>query len=206
MPIVGFVSAQELIDWINEGAQQIHEELVSAYDEEYVSLSATLVTVAAGTAPLPTGFFKLYSIEMDINGRTVPLLPYMRQERNAYKNSFAVNGFGFTPPKYSLVGGNVKLLPVPTTGTNIAITYAPEFTLLAAGGDTTTFPNGWEKWVVAYAAKQMLMKEESGTSELDKMLSQWDSELQELKHARDAASPKQSVDMDMVESSDIWGP
>ena len=64
-PVAGFVTELELTDWINEGVQQLHEKLVSAYGEEYVSTSASLV-VAAGVAPLPASFFKLQTIEMNI--------------------------------------------------------------------------------------------------------------------------------------------
>lgn len=197
MPIVGFVSAQELIDWINEGYQALHEKLVSAYGEVYVSSSATL-TSTSGLAPLPAGFFKLLTIEMTIGGTVVTLLPYNLQERNAYRNAV----WGNTKPKYALVGNNISLLPVPSNGTQVSITYAPEATLLASGTDTVSFPNGWEKYIVAYAAKQMLDKEESDTSSLDRLLAQWNRELDDLKEARDAAMPKSSVDLDAVESDE----
>lgn len=199
MPIAGFVTDLELTDWINEGAQQLHEKLVSAYAEEYVSSSATLV-VAAGLAPLPAAFFKLLTIEMDIAGVTRTLLPYTQQERNAYKN--ALGSPTGTRPRYKLVAGNLRLLPVQTNGTQVAITYAPEFTPLVAGGDTVSFINGWEKYVVLYAAIQMMDKEETSTTKAVQLLEKWDEELKALKESRDAAAPKQSVDMDLVESDE----
>lgn len=203
MPLAGFVSAQELLDWINEGAQQVHEKLVSAYGEEYVSTSANLV-VASGAAPLPSNFFKLQTIEMSIAGVTRTLLPYVQQERNAYRN--IPNIIGTTKPRYKIVAGNVQLYPVQPNGTIISITYAPEFTLLAAAGDTTSFPNGWEKWVVTYAAMQMLEKEESDARSLQGLLKQWSDDLEVLRANRDAAAPVQAVDVDMVENDDfIWG-
>lgn len=201
-PIAGFVTEAELLDWINEGVQQLHEKLVSAYGEEYVSTSANLV-VAAGVAPLPAGFFKLQSIEMDISGVTCTLLPYTQQERNAYKNSLALPGG--TKPRYKLVAGNVRLLPVQVNGTVVAITYAPEATLLVNAGDSINFPNGWEKYVVLYAAIQMMEKEETSTATARALLKQWDDELEALKESRDAAAPRQSVDVDLVENDDpLW--
>lgn len=203
-PIVGFVTAAELLDWINEGVQQLHEKLVSAYGEEYISSSANL-TVASGVAPLPAGFFKLQTIEMSVAGVTRTLLPYVQQERNAYKN--IPNIVGSTKPRYKLVAGNVKLLPVQPNGTVVAITYAPEATLLATGTDTINFPNGWEKYVVLYAAIQMMEKEETSTTTARALLKQWSDELEELRMSRDAAAPVQAVDVDMVENDAfIWGP
>lgn len=197
MPLVGFVSAQELIDWINEGYQALHEKLVSAYGEGYVS-SAAALTVTSGVAALPATFFKLLTIETTVGGTVVTLLPYTMQERNAYRNAV----WGGTKPRYALVGSNLNLLPVPPNGTVINITYAPEATPLALTTDTVTFPNGWEKYIVAYAAKQMLDKEESDTSSLARHLRQWDIDLEELKVSRDAAAPKASVDVDAVSFDD----
>ena len=37
MPIAGFVTEAEVTSWLNEGAQQVHEKLVTAYGEEYLS-------------------------------------------------------------------------------------------------------------------------------------------------------------------------
>lgn len=199
MPIVGFVSAQELIDWINEGYQALHEKLVGAYGEGYVSSSAALTT-SSGVAALPSNFFKMLSVETTIGGTVVTMLPYTLQERNAHRNA----GWGNTKPRYALVGTNLSVLPVPANGTVINITYAHEITLLSGGSDTVSFPNGWEKYIVAYAAKQMLEKEESDTSSLSRLLKQWDDELEAMKFSRDAAAPKQAVDLDIVESYLPW--
>lgn len=197
-PIAGFVTEAELTDWINEGVQQLHEKLVSAYGEEYVSTSASLV-VAAGVAPLPAAFFKLQTIEMNIGGSTCTLLPYTQQERNAYKNALGTG----SKPRYKLVAGNVKLLPVQANGTLVEITYAPEATLLVNIADSISFPNGWEKYVVLYAAIQMMDKEETGTTKAQQLLEQWNVELKSLVESRDAAAPKQSVDLDLVEGNEL---
>lgn len=195
MPLVGFVSAQELTDWINEGYAALHEKLVGAYGEGYLSSSAALTTTS-GAATLPASFFKLLTIETTIAGTVVTLLPYTLQERNAYRNGV----WGNTKPRYALVGNTINLLPAPPNGTTINITYAPEITPLVNNADTVSFPNGWEKYIVAYAAAQMLDKEESDNSALVRLLQQWDRELDAMKVARDASTPKSSVDLDAVES------
>lgn len=205
MPIAGFVTDAEVVDWLNEGVQKLHEKLVSAYGEEYVSSAATLIVNSSGSATLPTNFFKLLTVEMTIAGTVVTLLPFMQQERNAYRN--ALNLPSGTKPRYKLSAGNLILRPPQVAGTQIALTYAPEATLLLVATPTQTvnFPNGWEKYVVLYAAIQMLEKEESSTTKAQDQLDKWDRELDELAQSRDNAAPKQSVDIDLVESDDpIW--
>lgn len=206
MPLTGFVTDAEVVDWLNEGVQKLHEKLVSAYSEEYVSSTGLLVVQAGGiVASLPTDFFKLLTIEMNIAGVTCTLLPYMQQERNAYRNSLSLPSG--TKPRYKIVAGNVRLFPAQVQGTQINITYAPEATLLLVSTPTQTvnFPNGWEKYAVLYAAIQMMDKEETGTARAQSLLDTWDKELEALKQSRDNAAPKQSIDMDLVESDDpVW--
>lgn len=204
MPIAGFVTEVEATSWLNEGAQQVHEKLVTAYGEEYLSASASLTTIAGGLAALPASFFKLLTIETTIAGVVRSLKPYNLQERNAYRNSGLVSTN--VTPSYRVVGTNIQLLPI-VVGTVFTITYAPEFTLMVSPATgTTEFPNGWEKYAVAYAARQMLLKEESDVRSLDMDLARWDREFLERAESRDAAAPKSSVDIDMVDFDPLWGP
>ncbi len=193
-------TATGLDAWINEGNQKLHGMVVEAMGEEYVSSSQAL-NVVAGTATysLPTGFFKLYGIDLVYAGDVYSLRPYMRGERAAFQQEeFTLRG----PPRYSLVGGNLKLQPVPQSNLTGTIYYAPEATVLSSGTDTVNYPNGWEKYVVLYAAIQALIKEESSVSALKQELAEVEREIQQAKESRDYAFPKQVVDMDMV---DPWG-
>jgi hypothetical protein len=207
MPIPGFVTDATLTDWLNEGAAAVHEKLVTAYGEQYSVTVTNLLTVAGSYVVLPADFFKLLGVEMTVGGRTRTLLPYTEQERNVYKNSVLTNG---ALPRYGFEGSPtiplLRLLPALPTGTTITLRYAPEFALLVNPGDSVIFPNGWEKYVVEYAARKMLLKEESSVTDCDRDLAKWDIELEELAKNRDAAAPKKAVDMDAVEYDDLWGP
>lgn len=162
-------SATGLYAWINEANQKLHGKLVEALGEEYVSSTSVLTTVA-GTADyaVPSNFFKLYGVELTLGGEVTSLEPYMRSERNDYRNANrALFRFqGGELPRYALIGSNVRLYPIPQQVFTGSILYAPEATTLASGADTVNYPNGWERFIVLDAAIQCLAKEESSVRTL----------------------------------------
>lgn len=199
MPVAGFVpdTATGIDAFINEGVQRLHEKLVEAYGEEYVE-STSALTTAAGTSDynLPTGMLKLYGVDLTISGRVCTLRPFMRAERNGLREG----GITWqTVPRYRVVGSKLRLLPVPQSVLSGTFYYAPDATVLVSTSDTVSFPNGWERYVVLYAAIQCLMKEESDVRELRIELDKLDRELESLKENRDAAFPRQVVDLDLAD-------
>ena len=198
MPVAGFIadSATSIDAFINEGVQRLHEKLVEAYGEEYVSSSGSLtLTGSASDVALPTDFLKLYGVDLSSGGSTRTLRPFMRAERNAYRHA---SPSWETIPRYSLVGAYIRFLPIPAAGT-ATIYYAPTVALLANAGDTVNFPNGWERYVVLYAAIQCLAKEESDTRDLRMELENLERDLDTIKENRDAAFPRQVVDLDVAD-------
>ena len=206
MPVAGFVqdSATSLDAWINEGAQILYEKMISAYGPGFVQSEAELTTVANTTDyPLPADFFKLYGIDLNVSGIVRSLKPFENSERNFYRNSILRWRGWRNVSRYQIVGANLRLYPAPdaTTGT---IYYAPVVSTLTEDTDTMSFPNGWERYVVLYAAIQCMMKEESDTRESRIQLAQWDAELDELKQLHDMAFPHSTVDVDAVDYPRIW--
>lgn len=194
-------AATGLDAWINEGVQRLHEKLVAAYAENYIE-STSALTLTAGTSSyaLPSDFYKLYTVTLNISGTEYTVKPFMRAEGSAYKSvTLPYNA----RPKYRLAGSNIIFLPstLSTTGT---MYYAPSATVLSSGSDTVNFPNGWERFVVLYAAIQALMKEESSVTALQQELQKQEQELEEARRNRDASFPRQVVDLDMVDFVDGW--
>lgn len=148
--------------WINEANQKLHGMLVEAFGDEYASSESTFTTVSGTTDfALPSGFYKLYGVEIYDNGEWVTILPYNRNERNKLKNSN-----GNVKPRYRIVGNYLRLLPEPTAGLSGKILYAPGPATLASGTDTVEYPNGWDRYIVVDAAIQALAKEESSVTTL----------------------------------------
>jgi hypothetical protein len=188
--------------WINEANQKLHGMLVDALGEEYVSSSASFTTIAnTSDYAVPASFYKLYGVDLDYHGIMRSLKQYTRAERNTYRE--------FHPeflPRYSLVGTNIRLYPIPTAGLTGAVLYAPEATTLVNAGDTVNYPNGWERFIVIDAAIQALAKEESDVRTLAAERAAIIKEIEQTKEQRDLATPKRVVDLEVAESflEDWW--
>jgi hypothetical protein len=198
-------AATGLYAWVNEANAKLHGMLVEALGEEYVSSSSVLTTVA-GTSDyaLPATFYKLYGVDISYGSNTISLEPYMRAERNHFRNAninSAGREYGFNVPRYSLVGSQLRLYPIPQSVLTGAILFAPEATLLTAGADTVSYPNGWERFIVLDAAIQALLKEESSITALVNERATVIQEIERAKESRDLAHPKRVVD---VNSTDRW--
>ena len=81
--------------------------------------------------------------------------------------------------------------------------YSPS-ELKVNAGDTVTYPNGWEKYIVVDAAIQALLKEESDTRALMAERERIEKEIREAKEARDMATPKRVVDVMMTDLDVLW--
>lgn len=193
-------AATGLDAWINEAHQKLHGMLVDALGEEYVSSTSSFTTLAATSDyALPTGFYKLFGVDLEYHGIMRALTRYERPERNAYREILPE-----ALPRYSLVGSNLRLYPIPTAGLAGTILYAPEATVLVNAGDSVTYPNGWEKYIVIDAAIQALLKEESDTRALMAERERIEKEIREAKEARDMATPKRVVDVMMTDLDVLW--
>lgn len=195
-------SATGLDAWINEANQKLHGMLVDALGEEYVSSSSSFTTLAnTSDYAVPSGFYKLYGVDLDYHGVMRSLKQYTRAERNTYRELHPEY-----LPRYSLVGTNIRLYPIPTAGLTGAILYAPEATILTNSGDTVSYPNGWERFIVIDAAIQALAKEESDVRTLAAERAAIIKEIEQTKEQRDLATPKRVVDLEVAESfiEDWW--
>lgn len=195
-------SATGLDAYINEANQRLHGLLVDALGEEYVS-STSSFTTASGTADyaLPSGFYKLYGVDLNFQGEWRTLLRFEQSERNAFREVHPT-----MLPRYNLVGSNLRLYPATTNGLSGVIRYAPEATILVNGSDTVNYTNGWEKYVVVDAAIQALLKEETDVRGLVAERERIEREIQTAKENRDMSMPKRVVDMELVEleSDLLW--
>lgn len=193
--------ATEVDAWINEANQQLHAMVVDAMGEEYVSSTSSFTTVS-GTSDynLPSGFYKLYGVDLNYHGNWRSLKRFETAERNTFRETHPE-----TLPRYRLVGTKLRLYPATTDGLSGSILYAPEATVLSSGSDTVAYPNGWEQYIVLSAAMQALMKEESSVRDLSIERDKIERQIREVKENRDLATPRQTVDTTLVDfDPDLW--
>ncbi len=206
-------TADSLDSWINEGAQKLHDLYVQAYGEDYVEKSAALTTVAGTTDyALPTDFYKLLGVELPVSGEQKSLKRYNRAERNAYSGQ-ATAASSASLPRYKLSKGVIRLLPAPRSVLVGKFWYAP--LLQVVHGETTTnllvdatdsinFENGAERYIIKYAARIALSRQESDVRDISAELAAEEAALQVLIEERDASEPLSVVDLDNVDY-DPWG-
>jgi hypothetical protein len=204
MPVEGFVLNTEITTYINEGVQILHEKLVRAHEADYTEKSASFTLDSSGEASLPTDFMKVYGVELsDTSGGKRTLLPYKRAERNALSSA----PFSSTrAPRYKLSAGKLRVLPAASvSGKTGTIWYAPVATLYTSDTSSNVdFLNGWERYVVVYAAIQCLLKEESDTRPLENMLAMMDKQLDEAISNRDAGHSNHAVDVENINDWEFW--
>lgn len=192
-------AANSLDAWINEGVQHLHEKLVEAMGEKYAYSTSSLSFVAGTTDyALPADFLKLYGVDVPYAGVTQTLRPYTFAERNWHKNRAQL---GIGVPRYTILGTNLHIEPSLITAT-ATLHYAPAAALLVNGSDTVNFPNGWERYVVIYAAMRATMKEESDASPLAALLRAEDERLETLIQDRDVGHPRKLVDIEATHTED----
>lgn len=203
-----FVSQAELQQLLTASAQKLHGLLAQKFGDDYL-FSTYNVSTTAGTSSyaMPSDFFKLLAVELDINGRPQDLKPFMLKERNHHRNN--VFDTVLRLPRYRLMGNNLVIYPAPSDARTLTVYYVPELTLAAglipAAG--VTFPNGWEELIILDAARKMLMKEESDVREITAEVQNLVAEIEAAAADRDAGAPQQAVDVEAQESDplvDFW--
>ena len=129
--------ANSLDALINEGAQRLHALLVEKFGQFYIVKSEDFTTVSGQIQyPLPSDFFKLLGVDLQLNGLTVDLEPFMFKERNQYKTA-TPRGYFAVLPRYSIVGGNIWFHPVPNAGYAASLWYAPQLQVASEGVKAT---------------------------------------------------------------------
>lgn len=201
-----FVSDAELGRFITASAQELHGLLAQKFSDDYVVSTQTIITVAGTSAyNLATDFFKLLAVDFHEGGFVHDLKRYDVKERNFHRNNiFSPN---LSLPRYRVQGSQLLLLPAPSGVYTVTVHYIPELALTSGVITQTTFPNGWEEYVVVDAAIKCLDKEESDTrahrADLQRIL----NSINEAAQNRDAGAPPRVIDLDAAEVDplvDLW--
>lgn len=207
-------SADSLDAWINEGAKKLHDLLTQAYGDDYLEKSSTFVT-ASGTTDynLPSDFYKLLGVSISIGSRSITLKPYNRSERDAY-SSATVSWRAF--PRYKLSKGVIRLAPDPGGNYTCTLWYQPLLQVAIHGNtanianelvnadDTIDFPNGWERYVLMYAARQALKKQDRDFSALELEITKEENDLKAIMENRNADAPMSATDVDVIDLDPRW--
>ncbi len=151
--------------YLNQGGAELWDLLIEARGPEYFQADppASIATLASTTSyDLPAAFYMLIGVRL--NGDFgFPLVPYDSQEESLLRVS-TTNVVGY-PSHYQLrrtTAGLSKLAVLPShrSGETLVVDYVPAYVDLVADADVFDGINGWEEYVVCFAARCMAVKDE----------------------------------------------
>jgi hypothetical protein len=147
----------ELTRYINQGIAELYDLLVDARGRSYYRKStpqSITTTVDTVTYALSSDFYKLIAVR---NEDSFPLSNFGPvEEADLAFDSSTVD----RPLFYDLQGAYIALRPYHRAGYTVIVDYVPCATQLSSDGDTFDGINGWEDYVVAFAARQCALKDE----------------------------------------------
>jgi len=203
-----FVSDSEIVDYINVAMAEIHDILVTKFEDYYVSsqqytLPGSGSGLTAGLFALPATFYKALGVDFDAGGITYRLKPYSFQERAAY-NSPAVVSSMVSNTMYHIQGESIKFIPAPAVSGTATLWYVPEPVYFSAGSTGATIESvaaqvakGYEEYVIIDAAIKCLQKEESDVQVLLVQKQQQLERIQQAAGKRDAGESSAITDVNV---------
>jgi hypothetical protein len=207
-----FVSDAEIVDYINVAMAEVHDILVTKFEDYYVSsqqytLPGSGSGLTAGLFALPSTFYKCLGVDFDAGGITYRLKPYSFQERATYNSPGVVSSM-ISNTMYHIQGESIKFIPAPAASGTATLWYVPEPVYFSAGSTSATIESvaaqvakGYEEYVVIDAAIKCLQKEES---DVQVLLVQKQQQLQRIEQAagkRDAGESYSITDVNVGTSS-----
>tara|TARA_R100000951_G_scaffold76179_2_gene64253 strand:- start:13272 stop:13964 length:693 start_codon:yes stop_codon:yes gene_type:complete len=206
-----FFPDAEVNDYINSGLGELHDILVSKFEDYYVS-SATF-SLANGTSTYSlagigiSDLYKILGVDIIQGSDTIRVPRYSFTERNVFSSNSALHGGrGFAHYRYNLNGTNITFTPEPNSTDSVKIWYVPSCTKLASDGATVdgSIELNWEEYAVVFAALKMRTKEETSTTSLERELGRLTARIEEASRNRDAGEPMGITDENAGTLSSHW--
>ena len=140
-----------------------------------------------------TDLYEWLGLELQLDPpRTVTLHRIPLAHRNRYKAG-QVSYMGY-PEAYCLMGGELWLFPTPQAVHTLRVDYIPITPVVDNVGTFDAF-NGWEKFIIASAAAQLLAEEQSDPSFFLAQRTELRTRIESQARLRDAGEPSQVVDV-----------
>lgn len=149
----------DLDRYINQGGAALRDLMIEVRGRQYFRKSPPQTITTLGNTSryaLATDFYRLISVRIQGPGgmRLVPFIP--EDEPWLREPTFTVS----KPTHYELQPGYIECLPLHSAGWTIVVDYIPVYTDLVNGTDTLDGLDGWEEYVVNFAARCCAVKDE----------------------------------------------
>lgn len=191
------VSDSELTAYVNASLAELHDLLISSYNEDYI-MESTQFTTTDGlelSYDLPSDFYKLRGVDVQIGSDWMTVKRFNFNRRNEDSSGYAWNILGSPYLEYRLVGSQIRFNRAPQTGTTFRVWYHPVVTKLVSGTDSYNDINGFIEYVVVDCAIKMLQKEESDVAVLMAQKEALRQRIVAMAQNRDANEPESITDI-----------
>jgi len=200
-----FVTDAELDVYINEAIADLRDKMISKVGDDYFAAETTINLLSStDTYALPSDFYKVLYVEIKgDDGYFYKMRRFEVSERN-----FGASPINYYIPdiRYRLRANNIVFTPQNLMGgRQVRLTYVPIPTELVNNNDTLQGYNGWEAYVIVYAARKALVKEESDTGQLDAELVKLDQRMEAMTDNRDGSEPNRIADNSRRRDLSRWG-
>lgn len=198
-----FVSDAEINTWLDVGLAELHDILVTSFEDYFESQQA--INTVAGTSDyaLAADFYKEQGVDLTANGLRYVVPRFMNRERN--RKQFTAGPL--SDLEYRIIGLNIRLIPTPTSVNAITVYYAPTYTPLATDGTfvSQAIPQGWEELAVLHAAIQCYIKGEDDPSFLLAQKQALSQRIIASAPDRDSGEPARVVNVTRALGREIYG-
>ena len=183
-----FVTDSEILGYLNSGWQKLYGLIVQRFENYYIDQTTIALMTNTSEYPLPSDFFKMLGIDLNVGSGVYTLRPWSFNERNKASQS-AID----SPSRYIIVGNKVKFVPTPSNNHTATVYYVPMPTALTLLGSIELPPYG-EEYLTSKAGVDCKQKEESDPSVLMAQEQEAERFLLEVLANRDNGLPMRMTD------------
>ena len=165
----GFVSDDEITEYLNESGSELHDILIETYGDEYFSTTYSFAKSVTTVHALPSDFYKLIVLSASYSNRSYPI------------------------KKVNMLASARGVLN--TIVESFDLVYVPEYTPLALGTDVITVQDAWAEYIILGAAIKCLIKEESDPQALMLSFDKSEERIRRVAKSRDQGQPSAVIDV-----------
>ena len=190
-----FFSDAEVDRYINVGLGELHDILVSKFEDYYVSYVD--FNIISGTKNYTFGslgidnFYKCLGVDVTDSGETVRMRSFSFPERDRFSSTAITGRGGYADYQYQVRGDGIEIVPEPNTTSSIRLWYIPGFEDLVENDDEIRafIMSNWEEYAVVTAVYKMKEKEELSTTAIERELKALRERIESAAANRDAGEP-----------------
>lgn len=190
----------DALRYVNQGCAELYDLLIEARGRTYYRYATpwsipTTADTTLYTSSYPSTFYRLISVRVSDGTVSEPLHPFTPLEEPSLRLDGAAAHF---PTHYELRPNGIAILPEHSADLTVTVEYIPVFTdLTDASNSYFDGINGWEEYVVCFAARCMAVKDEEWqlVNALDADMARLKERIKKLAPHRDAFRPRRMQDV-----------